>query len=333
MENTLGKRIIAHRKQLGLTQDKLAEMMGVTPQAVSKWENDQSCPDITALPQLADIFGITTDELLGHTTKAITYTEVVQEDTENNKASGHSFEFKYENGKLDTLFLALFVLLVGALTFVSRFLSWDVSFWSILWPCAVLMFGLRGLFYKFSFFKAGCVFVGGYFLADNLHLIMWEISGNLIFPILILVFGAALFVDALKKPRRSQIKIQNAKSSKKFKNHFSTEGETFLCTLSFGETMHQVILPRLSYGEISCSFGELAIDLCGCEDFADNCSIRANCSFGELNLLIPKNVRLEHDGSTAFAGIDIQGTPDPDAKAVIHLDAQVSFGEIVVRYI
>ena len=65
MEETLGKRIIANRKQLGMTQDKLAEQLGVTAQAVSKWENDQSCPDITMLPRLSEIFGCTTDELLG----------------------------------------------------------------------------------------------------------------------------------------------------------------------------------------------------------------------------------------------------------------------------
>ena len=65
MEQTLGKRIMEHRKALGLTQDQLAEKLGVTAQAVSKWENDQSCPDITMLPKLADIFGITTDALLG----------------------------------------------------------------------------------------------------------------------------------------------------------------------------------------------------------------------------------------------------------------------------
>ena len=50
MEETMGKRIAACRKQLGLTQDALAEQLGVTAQDVSKWENDQSCPDITMIP-------------------------------------------------------------------------------------------------------------------------------------------------------------------------------------------------------------------------------------------------------------------------------------------
>ena len=67
MEETLGKRIAANRKRLGITQDRLAEQLGVTPQAVSKWENDQSCPDIATLPKLAEIFGISVDALLGVT--------------------------------------------------------------------------------------------------------------------------------------------------------------------------------------------------------------------------------------------------------------------------
>lgn len=64
MEATLGKRIAALRRDRGLKQDDLAQRLGVTPQAVSKWENDQTCPDITLLPQLAQILGVSVDELL-----------------------------------------------------------------------------------------------------------------------------------------------------------------------------------------------------------------------------------------------------------------------------
>jgi len=64
MNETLGKRIALYRKEKGLRQDDLAEMLGVSPQAVSKWENDQTCPDISLLPQLGKILGVTVDELL-----------------------------------------------------------------------------------------------------------------------------------------------------------------------------------------------------------------------------------------------------------------------------
>lgn len=64
MELTLGKRIAQLRKDKNLKQDELAEMLGVSPQAVSKWENDLTCPDISALPKLAQILGVSVDELL-----------------------------------------------------------------------------------------------------------------------------------------------------------------------------------------------------------------------------------------------------------------------------
>ena len=64
MNETIGNRIQKFRKEKGMTQEELAEKLGVSSQAVSKWENDASCPDITLLPELCRSLGVTTDELL-----------------------------------------------------------------------------------------------------------------------------------------------------------------------------------------------------------------------------------------------------------------------------
>lgn len=64
MEETIGKRIAARRKEKGYTQEEIAEHLGITAQAVSKWENDTSCPDISLLPALAEMLGTTVDALL-----------------------------------------------------------------------------------------------------------------------------------------------------------------------------------------------------------------------------------------------------------------------------
>ena len=64
---SIGERITELRKMQNLSQGQLAQAMDVSRQAVSKWENDLSCPDITLLPQLARLFDVTTDELLGNT--------------------------------------------------------------------------------------------------------------------------------------------------------------------------------------------------------------------------------------------------------------------------
>ena len=64
MDLSMGNRIGMLRRKKELKQDALAELLGVSPQAVSKWENDQSCPDISLLPKLAKILGVSVDELL-----------------------------------------------------------------------------------------------------------------------------------------------------------------------------------------------------------------------------------------------------------------------------
>lgn len=61
----LGNNISEKRKAKGMTQEELAANLGVSPQAVSKWENNLSCPDISLLPAIAKIFGMSVDELLG----------------------------------------------------------------------------------------------------------------------------------------------------------------------------------------------------------------------------------------------------------------------------
>lgn len=60
----IGNNISALRKEKGITQEELANEIGVSAQAVSKWENDSSCPDVSLLTKIADFFGVTVDELL-----------------------------------------------------------------------------------------------------------------------------------------------------------------------------------------------------------------------------------------------------------------------------
>ena len=60
----LGTKISELRKARGMTQDELADKMGVSPQAVSKWENDLSMPDLPVLIELSDFFHISLDDFL-----------------------------------------------------------------------------------------------------------------------------------------------------------------------------------------------------------------------------------------------------------------------------
>ena len=63
-KDTFGNMVAALRKEKGMTQLELAEEMGVTDKAVSKWERDLSFPDVSSIPKLAEILGVTVDELM-----------------------------------------------------------------------------------------------------------------------------------------------------------------------------------------------------------------------------------------------------------------------------
>ncbi len=65
MNITIGENIKKLRNQKGVTQERLAESIGVTPQAISRWESESGYPAIEYLPDLAVFFGISVDELLG----------------------------------------------------------------------------------------------------------------------------------------------------------------------------------------------------------------------------------------------------------------------------
>ena len=66
MNIKIGEIIKKLRAQNNVTQETLATALGVTPQAISRWESETGYPDIELLPALADFFSVSTDELLGY---------------------------------------------------------------------------------------------------------------------------------------------------------------------------------------------------------------------------------------------------------------------------
>lgn len=84
MDITVGKRIAVLRKEKGLRQEDLAQLLGISGQAVSKWENDQTCPDISLLPELAIILGVTVDELLSGRQETASAVRLIPEEKRKN---------------------------------------------------------------------------------------------------------------------------------------------------------------------------------------------------------------------------------------------------------
>lgn len=90
---SIGEKIKYLRKQKSVTQEELAAVLHISFQAVSKWENGMSQPDIVMIPIIANYFGVTIDELFGYKLNAMTYKERFIQFMVNNGA----LQFKQGN--------------------------------------------------------------------------------------------------------------------------------------------------------------------------------------------------------------------------------------------
>ena len=341
MEITLGKRIVHHRKRLGLTQDQLAEKLGVTAQAVSKWENDQSCPDITMLPRLAEIFGVSVDTLLGVETVPVHEAEVVDETAKPGK-NGNKDRGKWEihvdgGGRRGALGFACWVLLLGVLLLIDNILQLNAGFWSLAWPSFLLM---GGIFFgrKFSFFRLGCVLFGGYFLLDAFGLIPFDLGSGIIWPVLVLLFGLSLLADALRKPKKEkpgyQFSVCDDEDIHREKvSRFDVHEDSFECENSFGDERYDVRMELLRLGRVENNFGSTTVDLSGVGALGDECRMEAESNFGQIVLLVPRRFCVRLSSETAFASVTTKGEPDETVVGTIHMTCSANFGSVEIRYI
>ena len=101
---TIGNNIKRLRQNKGVTQEQLGVVLGVSSQAVSKWENESALPDISILPRLADYFGVSIDELMGYKLNALTYKEQFVKFMLGNGIL-QTGEFDLKNGQRKTYYL------------------------------------------------------------------------------------------------------------------------------------------------------------------------------------------------------------------------------------
>ena len=331
---TLGDRIKFHRKRLGMTQDQLAERMGVSAQAVSKWENNLSCPDISVLPDLAGVFGISVDELLGK--GAAREAEIVEPETEEKEA-GYTWNWKYESKRGGILF-ALYILTVGALLLLGKFIpAMDISGWTVVWTTALVYIGVSGLIGHFSLFCLVMTLGGLYFLLSEYGVLALKLSWGIVLPALLILWGVSLMIDVFfgNKPwRRKKEALHKVKAEKKHHCEYRCDDGVLRCSLSFGEDRVPVVTPLLKEGSVESSFGNFTVDLSGCEAVASYCELKVESSFGSLKLLIPQKFRVELQSDAAFASSpEIKGAPSAQPEGTIHLKADVSFGSVQIIYI
>ncbi len=138
-----GKRIAEKRKEKGLNQIQLAQLLNVSNRTVSKWENGDGFPDISMLPQISDVLGITIDELLtGQKPEPVIINDTSSqknEDEKGNRKLLNDFKLCYTFA----FFSAIFSALLGGVTELYCIWAFPILFythWEIIFAAVSLFF-------------------------------------------------------------------------------------------------------------------------------------------------------------------------------------------------
>lgn len=325
---TLGKRILYYRKRMGMTQEQLAERMGVTAQAVSKWEHDLSCPDVTCLPRLAEVFGITTDQLLGLTGSS-PQKESREEPPREDRQYHCQWDFRF--GK-DSAFFGLFLVLSGGIYLIATLLELEVGFWSILWPTGLLCLGLKSCLDRLGTFGIGAILAGSYFLLEHLGVIPSLLSWPLVLGAVLILWGLGMVLEQFR-PRRFyvQAKAPNSDSQERPIRTFHTENGYIHADYAFCSDRVTVQEPEFRGGDVDIAFGTLVLDLRNCTGAVPGCCLNVDVSFGTMVLLLPRCLRLESHMDRTGSSMNVTGTPDSDARPIV-FNGDCTFSSMKVQY-
>lgn len=137
---TLGERLLQYRTDLKISQDALAEKVGVTRQTVSKWETDQSTPEFNKILPLCEIFGITPNELIkGEKEETVEQKEKIQEE----QVEQEIIKRNRKKATIVSISVFLYIISIFAVAYMEESLQYDdgktVMFLGITWSIATVL--------------------------------------------------------------------------------------------------------------------------------------------------------------------------------------------------
>ena len=330
-KETIGKRISDLRKSKGMTQEQLAQRVGVTAQAVSKWENDLSCPDISILPQLAEALGVTTDELLGRA-------PIQPYETEAKAGGKHHVSVRLKLNKAEKVIFALLLMAIGMVFLLNALhviqLGEGITFWSVLWPFLVACMGILACRSELNPVSIGLFLFGVYMLLFNLHIIpaQYRLTWAMAWPAALILIGITILLHFVlpKRNKEGSAIFEVEKGDPVF--DCTDEGGFVRIDSAFtSQTKRVKAGERFTGAKIDSSFGSLELDLTQAE-IQDGALIDADVSFGALIVRLPASVGAKTSCKSAFGGCECP-PGDPNALVRVQITGDVSFGKIEVQYV
>lgn len=333
---TLGKRIAALRKAKGWTQEQLAAQLGISAQAVSKWENDISCPDISILPALAALLGVRVDTLLGVPAAgqdtAAFQAAAAEAQAEEATASGAGHKVDWGG-----VAFAIALILLGLSFILNKQLGISPDIWGLVWPSVVLGLGVIWFLRQLAPFGLGVAFIGFYYLLQNLgDPLPFPLTWDLIWPMILILLGVDILLNLLGVKRRLGNRFQSRhwESWQQGQAGFVEEKECIQIQAIFTEDDRRIKAPCLRGGKVRLVFGAGKLDLTQVQTLGDRGAAVLNLEviFGGYTLFIPRHFRVDNQVTAVFGGSTINGSP-LEPTATLTLTGKVIFGGLDIRYV
>lgn len=342
---TIGKKIMSLRKEAGLTQEQLAEKLGISPQAVSKWENGISCPDISMLPTLASLFHVTVDDLLGverpsrpiedeATSMADNGTQAEDANEERYAGASADAEGTQRNGNWHGLGFAFLLIGLGVTFLLCRYFGLTPNVWDIVWPAVIFGLGVAWFVREIAPIGLGVAFVGFYYLLRNIgQPLPFALEWDLIWPVGLVLLGLGALIDSFRWKNRWHQRWLHQNRNEEAMEYSENDGSLYMRTI-FGEGNRRVRAEKLTGGKVEYIFSGGELDLTGVKTLGNDgfATIHTNVVFAGCDIILPPHIRLYNKANCALGGIDIKGNPT-NPTSVLTLTGDVVFGGIDIRYV
>ena len=336
---TIGKKIMSLRKEAGLTQEQLAEKLGISPQAVSKWENGISCPDISMLPVLASLFRVTVDDLLGVERIEPEKPNVAEAINTNEGECDGGYQGCCEDehhhkGRWHGIGFALLLIGLGVAYLVSRRFGFSPNLWSIVWPAVVLGLGVSWFVKQLAPLGLGVAFVGFYYLMHNIgRPLNFVLSWDLIWPVALVLLGLGIIIDISRWGGHWRDRWDKWRHGKEA-IEYSEESGYLKARAMFAEANHRIKGEKFIGGKVHYTFAGGELNFFNVRDFSEDGSatLDVHFVFAGCELLLPPHIRVDNRINAVFGGVELKsGSQNPTLTLV--LTGDVVFAGMEIRYI
>ncbi len=307
---TLGEKIKEARKQAGISQEQLAEKMGISRSAVAKWEVNNGMPDIENLKLLANLLGVTIDYLVDE-----------NEDFEKIAEKEEPREGGNKIKKIKSIMWGIALISVGIVFALNalNIADFDMFFdgwWTlfIIVPCAVDLFVERE--------KTGNIIgliIGVFLLLCCREILSFSMLWKMLIPAIIVIVGLKMILSGLLGNKADEI-IANIKAS---------GGETKVGTAIFsgqdmnydGEVFEGAELSAI-FGGVECNLKNAIIE--------KDCAIKIEAIFGGIDIFVPDNVNVSVKSNCIFGGISNK-TPTRKNVPTLYITGTCVFGGVDIK--